>query len=387
MQIPISKNRSIKLALGFDDVSLEPSAQTIDPDLVDISFSVGDRKFETPIVASAMDSVVDPNMMSLLTNEGCFGVLNLDGVWSKFENPEEKIKAIVDADDQAVTAVMQEIYQTPSKPDLALQRVRDVKKSGAYCAVSCTPSTAIMLADDIAKAGADLIVIQSTVTSVRHRTTTGKMLNIADLCVKLDIPIWIGNTSGYQVSLDLMRAGAAGILVGVGPGAACTTRGVTGVGVPQITATAECAAARDDFFAETNRYVNVITDGGMRKGGEICKALASGADLVMIGSPFASCPEAPSSPYHWGMATPHPALPRGVRVKNHSQIPLKQLIHGPAKVTDGTQNLVGAIRSSMGLCGAATIKEFRNTQLIFSLSFMSEGKQMQRVQELGMGSK
>ena len=383
MEFALSKNRSVKLALGFDDVSLEPSASTTDPEDVDLSWKLGDRTFSLPIIAAAMDAVVDPAMAKSFADFGSFAVMNLEGVWTRYEDTAPVYARIRAASQEDATAVLQQAYAEPIKEHLFEKRIKQLKEAGAVAAVSLTPLGAMKYGALAVESGAEILIVQSTVTSPSHRSSKGDVLSVGDLVSGLNIPVIVGNCVGYDVAYILMQAGVQGILVGVGPGAACTTRDVTGVGVPQITATADAAAARDDYFSKTGRYVAIITDGGMRKGGEMAKALAAGADALMIGSVFAGCPEAPGSPYHWGMATPHKSLPRGVRVKVSHCTPLEKTLFGPSSTTDGTQNLVGALKSSMGLCGADNIREFHKTKLVVSLSFMSEGKLLQRQQTRG----
>lgn len=395
MQFPLSRNRSITLALGFDDVSLIPGLATIDPADVDLSFELaapgGAQRYGLPILAAAMDGVVDVRIARLFDDYGGLGVLNLEGIYCRYEDYKPVIERIKAADDDQVVSVFQDIYQQGVKPELIAQRISEIKAGATAdgrprrAAVSLTPVGAMKYAEAVVRAGADVLVIQSTVTSTKHRSSKGASLDVAGLVKSLSIPVIVGNAVSYEVAYALFEAGAAGLLVGIGPGQACTTRGVTGVGIPQITATADCAAARDDYFKASGRYPLVITDGGMRKGGEICKALASGGDAIMTGSIFAGCPEAPAAPYHWGMAAPDPSLPRGTRVKSNVSVPLKQVLFGPARVNDGTQNLTGAIRSAMGLCGAQTIRDFHRTELAVSLSFMTEGKALQIGQRVGMG--
>jgi IMP dehydrogenase len=392
MDFQLSRNRKISLALGFNDVSLVPGVATIDPADVDVSWELhppqGEPlRYALPILAAAMDGVTDVRVARLFSEWGGIAVLNLEGIYCRYEDYQPVLQRIVDTDDEHVTSLFQELYREPVKPELIHQRIAEIQEGGHTAAVSLTPVGAMKYAQVVQEAKADMLVLQSTVISTEHRSSSGGSLDIAGLIRSCGIPVLAGNVSGYELSYALMEAGAAGILVGVGPGQACTTRGVTGVGVPQITATADCAAARDDYFGKTDRYVAVITDGGMRVGGEICKALAAGADAIMTGSIFAGCPESPASPYHWGMATPDPNLPRGTRVRSNVSVPLKQVLFGPSHVTDGTQNLVGAIRSAMSLCGAANIQEFHQTQLAFSLSFMTEGKALQMGQGVGMGSR
>jgi len=385
MEFMLSKHRKVKLALGFNDVSLVPSQATVDPADCDTSFELGGVSYALPILASAMDGVVDVRIARLFSEYGGLGVLNLEGIYCRYADYHSVLEQITGADDEHVTAIFQEIYKQPIQTELIEQRIAEIKEGGHRAAVSLTPAGALKHAHVVRQAGADVLVVQSTVTSTKHRSSSGGVLNVSELIGGLDMPVLVGNCVTYEVAYALLEAGAAGVLVGIGPGQACTTRGVTGVGVPQITATADCAAARDDYLEQTGRYALVITDGGMRKGGQVCKALATGADAVMTGSIFAGCPESPAAPYHWGMATPDPSLPRGTRVKSNVSVPLKQVLFGPSKVTDGSQNLVGAIRSAMGLCGATTIREFHQTQLAVSLSFMTEGKQLQLSQRVGMG--
>ncbi len=381
MEFLISKYRKARLALGFDDVSLAPSASTVDPDDVDLSFAIGDRTFALPIIAAAMDSVVDPKMAARFTKFGGFAVLNLEGVWGRYENPYEVLSKIAAASDDEATPILQEVYSArPVTEELVVRSVKALKDEGAIAAVSLTPLGVKRYWEAARESGAEILVVQSTVTSPKHRSKSGEVLDIGDLVSSTwdaKVPLIVGNCVGYEVALELMRAGSDGILIGVGPGQACTTRDVTGVGVPQITATAEAADARDDFERETGKRVAVITDGGMRTSGQVAKCLAAGADAVMFGSVFTGCPEAPAHPYHWGMAAPHPNLPRGTRVKSDGGVSIEQVLFGPARVSNGTQNITGGIRSSMGLAGAATIKEFQKTSLYVSTSFRTEGKSLQ----------
>lgn len=378
MEFLISKYKKAKLALGFDDVSLAPSASTLDPEDVDLSFKLKDREFSLAIIASAMDSVVDPGFASLITGFGSFGVLNLEGVWGRYEDPSEVLARIAGARDEDAQAVLQEVYSAEDvKEECIVRSLGKMKDAGAVLAVSLTPLGVKRFWPAASAAGAEILVVQSTVTSPRHRSSSGEVLDIAELCAGIEIPLIIGNCVGYEVAIELMRAGADAILVGVGPGQACTTREVTGVGVPQITATAEAADARRDYEEESGRRVTVIADGGMRNAGQIAKCLAAGADAVMLGSVFAGSLESPGQPYHWGMAAPHPSLPRGTRVRVLGGVPAERVLFGPARVSDGTENLVGGVKSSMGLSGARNIKEFHNTELYVSLGFKTEGKSLQ----------
>jgi IMP dehydrogenase len=319
-------------------------------------------------------------------NLGCLAVLNLEGIFTRYEDPGAVLQRIAAAGDDKATGVLQEIYRQPVRPELFAGVLKRVKDAGAPAVGSLTPLGAKRYGSAAMDAGLDVLLVQSTVTSVRHRSSRGDALSISDLTSSASIPVLVGNCVTYEVAYEQMKAGAQGVLVGVGPGEACTTRAVTGVGVPQITATANAAAAREDYFQETGRYVPVITDGGMRRGGQMAKALAAGADAIMVGSIFAGCPETPAPHYHWGMATPDPNLPRGTRVRVDKEISLKQLLFGPTSVTTGEENLVGCLRSSMGLCGASNIREFHSIDMVFSLSFMTEGKILQRAQQLGMGA-
>jgi len=385
MEFAITSHRRIRLALGFDDVSLVPSAATVDPRDVDVSFQLGPHSFKFPVIASAMDGVVSPSFAAVLHGLGGLGVINLEGIFTRYEKPEPVLARIAQASDEEATPLLQEVYREPVKPALIERTIHQIKGTGALAAGSLTPRATRDLGELAVGAGLDILVVQSTVTSPRYRTTKGHELSVLELTQHLKIPILVGNCVSYEVALEFMHAGIDGVLVGVGPGQACTTRAVTGVGVPQITATADVAAARDDFHESTGKYVLVVTDGGMRQGGQIAKALAAGADAVMVGSIFAGCPETPAAPYHWGMATPDPNLPRGTRVRVDKQIPVQKLLFGPSSVTDGTENLVGCVVSAMSLCGAAKISEFHQIELVFSLSFLSEGKNLQRSQRLGMG--
>ena len=385
MEFMLSKNRKVRFALGFEDVSLIPSLATIDPQDCDTSFELGGQSYKLPIIAAAMDGVVDVRVARLFSEYGGLGVLNLEGIYCRYDDYDPVLARIAAADDEQATAILQELYREPVRPELIERRIAGIKEGGCRAAVSLTPAGALKWAGVVRDAQPDVLVIQSTVTSTNHRSSRGESLDVAELVGGMECPVLVGNCVSYEVAYALMEAGAAGVLVGIGPGEACTTRGVTGVGIPQITATADCAAARDDYHAKTGRQVLVITDGGMRRGGQICKALAAGADAVMTGSIFAGCPESPAAPYHWGMSAPDPSLPRGTRVKSTVSVPLKQVLFGPSRVSDGTQNLLGAIRSAMGLCGAGSIREFHKTQLAVSLSFMTEGKQLQHSQHVGMG--
>jgi IMP dehydrogenase len=388
----IGRNRKARVTYGFDEIALVPGRVTINPNEVDIRWRLPRRKsgpleFKIPILASAMDGVVDVRFAAAMSSLGGLAVLNLEGVQTRYKNPQEVLQKVVDADKAEITALLQKIYQEPVQEDLIGARIRQIKDAGAIAAVSSIPQRAEQFGAIAQEAGADVFVVQSTVSTVRHITSEYKSLDLERFCHEMKIPVIIGNTVGYDVTLEIMECGASAVLIGVGPGAACTSRGVLGLGVPQVTATVDCAAARDAYFKKTARYVPIITDGGMSRGGDVCKALACGADAVMVGSAFAKAQEAPGSGYHWGMATPHANLPRGTRIKVGTTGSLKQILFGPAEVDDGSQNLVGAITTCMGNVGARTISDFQQTEIIIAPSIKTEGKLFQTVQSVGMGSR
>ncbi|HQE25526.1 MAG TPA: GuaB3 family IMP dehydrogenase-related protein, partial [Candidatus Atribacteria bacterium] len=334
----------LRTAYGFDDVSLVPGEVTIDPKEVDITTTIGGEKLDIPILGAAMDGVIDPRMAVEIGRLGGWGVLNLEGLFTRYDDPYSIIEEIVSQPGEKATDFIQEVYRSPIKEHLVGQRIQEIKKEGVKAVASLTPSRAEDLAKVAREAGLDVLVIQSTVTTLRHHSSTSRVLDLEKFCRESPIPVLVGNCATYKVALELMRAGVAGILVGIGPGAACTTRAVLGIGVPQVTATFDAARARDTYLEATGRYVAVITDGGMRVGGDIAKAIASGADAVMLGSPLASAREAPGKGYHWGMATPDPNLPRGTLVQVGIKGSLKEILLGPSHLTDGTMNLVGALR-------------------------------------------
>src|SRR5436305_3303754 len=388
----IGRNRKARVTYGFDEIALVPGSVTINPDEVDTTWRFSRRDAETlefkiPILASAMDGVVDVRFAAEMSNLGALAVLNLEGVQTRYKNPEEVLHKVVEADKSEVTGILQRIYQEPVQPDLIAARVRQMKDNGAIAAVSSIPQRAAEFGAIAQEAGADIFVVQSTVSTVRHISSEYRSLDLEKFCREMRIPVIVGNTVTYEVTLEVMECGPAAVLVGVGPGAACTSRGVLGLGVPQVTATVDCAAARDAYFKKTSRYVPIITDGGMSKGGDVCKALACGADAVMVGSAFARSQEAPGAGYHWGMATPHVNLPRGTRIKVGTTGSLKQILFGPAEVDDGRQNLVGAITTCMGNVGARDIAEFQQTEIIIAPSIKTEGKLFQSVQSVGMGTR
>jgi len=369
--------KQLRRAYGFDEVAIVPGDVTINPDQVNIDFKIDDFVFSIPIMASAMDAVTDVNFAVLMGKMGGLAALHLEGVQTRYDNPGEVLSEIAQASDAKVTPLLQRIYSRPIKESLIGERIRAIKKSGSICAVSATPANTKRFAPIATEAGADIFVVQSTVTTARHISKSYRGLIFSELCQSIPIPVIVGNCVSYSACLELMRTGVSGVLVGVGPGAACTTREVLGVGVPQITATMDCAAARDEYLRESGRYVPIITDGGFRKGGDICKTFAAGADAVMLGSVFAQAKEAPGLGYHWGMAHPHPALPRGTRIRVGNTGTLEQILFGPASVTDGSQNLVGAIRTAMGVCGASTIQEMHKAEMVIAPAITTEGKSWQ----------
>jgi len=376
----IPKFKDMERAYGFEEVALVPGDTTINPDQADTNFTLGKLTFSIPILAAAMDGIVDPNFAILTSKLGGLAVLNLDGIQTRYEKPDEVLAEIAQAPDAKVTSLLQKIYSEPIKENLVGERIQTIKQAGATCAVSLIPANTKRLAPVITEAGADILVVQSTVTTARHISKSYRGLIFSELCQMVPMPVIVGNCVTYNAALELMRAGIDGILVGIGPGAACTTREVLGVGVPQVTATMDCAAARETYFKETGKYVAVITDGGIRTGSDLCKAFASGADAVMLGSILAQAKEAPGKGYNWGMSHPHPALPRGTRVKVGTRASLKQLLFGPTSVTGGTENFVGALRTSMGVCGALTIKDMHKVKMVIAPTIKTEGKYFQAMQ-------
>ena len=371
---PVSSFKDMRRSYSFEEVALVPGDTTINPEQADIDFSLGDLTLSLPFLAAAMDGVVDPRFAILLSELGGLAVLNLEGVQTRYQNPEEILAEIITAPADRVTSLLQKAYSEPIREDLISQRIQFVKQAGAICAASVTPANTKRLAPIAVEAGGDVLVVQSTVTTARHISKSYRGLSFSELCQTISVPIIVGNCVSYSAALELMRTGVAAILVGVGPGAACTTREVLGIGVPQVTATMDCAAAREEYFRETGRYVAVITDGGIRVGSDLCKAFASGADAVMLGSIFAQAEEAPGKGHHWGMSTPHPDLPRGTRVKVGTSAPLKQILFGPTSVTNGSQNLAGALRTAMGVCGAQTIRELQKVEMVIAPAIKTEGK-------------
>jgi len=368
------KFKQLRRSYGFDEVAIVPGDITVNPDQTNIDFKIENFTFSIPIIASAMDAVTDVNLAILMSQLGGLAVLNLEGIQTRYDNPEEILAEIARASSAEVTPLLQKIYSQPIKENLIGQRIQAIKKAGAVCAVSVAPANTKRLAPIAAEAKADIFVVQSTVTTARHISKSYRGLIFPELRQSIPIPVIVGNCVSYSACLELMRTGISGVLVGVGPGAACTTREVLGVGVPQITATIDCAAARDEYLNESGRYVPIITDGGFRKGGDLCKAVAAGADAVMLGSVLAQAKEAPGLGYHWGMSHPHPALPRGTRIKVGTISSLEQILFGPTSVTDGSQNFVGALRTAMGVCGVLTIPEMHQVEMVIAPAITTEGK-------------
>ncbi|GAB4288850.1 MAG: GuaB3 family IMP dehydrogenase-related protein [Oscillatoriaceae cyanobacterium] len=386
MEILIGRGKTARRAYGIDEIALVPGTRTLDPSLADTSFEIGGIKREIPIIASAMDGVVDVRMAVLLSQLGAIGVLNLEGIQTRYEDPNPILDRIASVSNTEFVPLMQELYAEPIKPELIVQRIREIKTQGGIAAVSATPAGAVKFGAAVAEAGADLFFVQATVVSTAHLSPESVApLDLVQFCREMPVPVILGNCVTYQVTLNLMKAGAAGVLVGIGPGAACTSRGVLGVGIPQATAVADCAAARNDYYQETGKYVPVIADGGLITGGDICKCIACGADAVMIGSPLARAKEAPGRDYHWGMATPSPVLPRGTRIRVGTTGTLEQILRGPAQLDDGTHNLLGALKTSMGTLGAKNIKEMQQVEVVIAPSLLTEGKVYQKAQHLGMG--
>jgi len=388
----IGRNRKARVTYGFDEIALVPGEVTINPAEVDTSFHIpkpdgSTIKLPIPILASAMDGVTDVKFCIEMGKLGGLAVINLEGVQTRYDDPGEVLDKIAKADKEEVTELIQKAYLEPIKPKLITKRIQELKNAGVLAAVSSIPQKAEEFGKIAQDAGVDVFVVQSTVSTVRHISTQYKSLDLARFCKEMKAPVIIGNAVTYNVTQELMECGVAGVLIGVGPGAACTSRGVLGLGVPQVTATVDCAAARDYHHKKTGRYVPIITDGGMSKGGDVCKALACGSDAVMVGSAFARAKEAPGRGNHWGMATPHANLPRGTRIKVGLSGSLKQILFGPATVDDGSQNLVGAITTCMGNVGAANIRQFQETEIIIAPSIKTEGKLFQTVQSVGMGTR
>jgi len=381
----LGRTRTARRAYGFDEIALVPAAATVDPEDVEISWSIGDLRFDLPFLAAAMDSVVDCLSATRLGRLGAVGVLNLEGVQTRYERPDEALEAIAAAAPEEAVATLQEVYRAPIRDELVGERIAAVRRSGASCLVSVTPARAAHLAPLAAEAGAAAVLVQSTVSSNRHRSRRGAVLSIRELVERLPIPVLAGNCATYDGAMDLLEAGAAAVFVGVGPGAACTSRRVLGIGVPQATAISDAAAARDEFRRRTGVHVPLVADGGIGVGGEVAKAIACGADAVMLGSALAAAEEAPGRGYHWGMAAPHADLPRGTRIRMGTAGTLEQILLGPAVTDDGSQNLAGALRVAMGLVGAADIPGMHEVEVILAPAVATEGKRLQFVQRVGQG--
>jgi IMP dehydrogenase len=384
-EVEIGIGKTGRRAYGFDDIAIVPSRRTRDPDDIDISWDLDAYHFELPLLASAMDGVVSPRIAVELGRLGGLGVLNLEGLWTRYEDPDPVYGEIASLPDAEATKRMQEIYAEPIKPELIGRRVSEIKEAGVVTAASLTPQRVARYHQFALDAGLDILVIQGTVVSAEHVSSTSEPLNLKTFIAHYDLPVIVGGCASYATALHLMRTGAAGVLVGVGPGAACTTRGVLGIGVPMATALADAAGARIRHLEETGRYVQVIADGGMRTGGDVAKAVACGADAVMIGSPLARAVEAPGRGHHWGMATFHPDLPRGTRVRTRPLGTLKEILLGPAPVNDGSMNLFGGLRTSMATTGYQTVKEFQKAEVMVAPALQTEGKILQRSQGVGMG--
>jgi IMP dehydrogenase len=386
MEVEIGRGKKARRAYGFDDIAIVPSRRTRDPDDIDITWTLGPYRFELPLLAAAMDGVVSPQVAGIVGKLGGLAVLNLEGIWTRYEDAGEQLERIAHLPKEHATAEMQRIYQAPIQEELVARRIREIKEQGVVCAASLTPQRVSKYHEMALEAGLDIMVIQGTVISAEHVSEKSEPLNLKEFIREMPIPVVVGGCASYSTGLHLMRTGAVGVLVGVGPGAACTTRGVLGIGVPQATAIADVAAARSQHMLETGEYVNVIADGGMRNGGDVSKAFACGGDAVMIGSPLARAYEAPGRGFHWGMATFHPTLPRGARVRTTQNGTLEQILLGPAHENDGTFNLMGSLRTSMATCGYEDIPSFHRAEIMVAPALQTEGKQLQRDQAVGMGA-
>jgi IMP dehydrogenase len=388
MEVEIGRGKKGRRAYGFDDIAIVPSRRTRDPDEVDITWKLGPYRFELPLLASAMDGVVSPQTAGIIGRLGGLAVLNLEGVFTRYEDADAQLERIAQLPKDEATAEMQRIYREPIKDELITRRIREIKDMGVVCAASLTPQRVRTHYEAALDAGLDILVIQGTVISAEHVSNDESRppLNLKEFIRDVPVPVVVGGCASYATGLHLMRTGAVGVLVGVGPGAACTTRGVLGIGVPQATAIADVAGARSQHMMETGEYVEVIADGGMRNGGDIAKAFACGSDAVMIGSPLARAYEAPGQGFHWGMATFHSSLPRGARVKTTQNGSLEQILLGPAHENDGTFNLMGSLRTSMATCGYEDIRTFQRAEVMVAPSLQTEGKQLQRDQAIGMGA-
>lgn len=384
-QFYIGVDRKARRCYGFDEIALVPGKVTVNPSETDPGFEFAGKKYKAPIMASAMDGVVNVKFAIEMGKLGGIAVLNLEGVQTRYDNPEEVLEKIAKATPEEATKLTQSIYAPPIKERLIAKRIKEIKKANVPAIVSSIPQKAERFGKIAEEAGCDIFIVQATVTTKKHISKQYKSTDLKKLCRSLKIPVIIGNCVTYDVALELMETGCEGLLIGIGPGTACTTRGVLGIGVPQVTATVDCAAARNNYFKKKKKYVSIITDGGMSTGGDICKAFACGADAVMLGNAFARATEAPGMGYHWGMATPHPNLPRGTRIKVGTSGTLSEILFGPAKTDDGTQNLVGALTTSMGNLGVRNIKGMHSVEIIIAPSIQTEGKVFQAAQRVGMG--
>ncbi|MHB1412931.1 MAG: GuaB3 family IMP dehydrogenase-related protein [Thermoleophilia bacterium] len=385
MEVEIGRGKKGRRAYGLDDIAIVPSRRTRDVEDIDITWQIGPHRLDIPCLASAMDGVVDPKFAVAMGKIGGLAVLNLEGIQTRFEDAEDQLKKIAALPADQATQGLQEIYQEPVKEELITQRIKEIKQSGVLAAASLTPQKVTQYYERALEAGLDVLIIQGTVVSAEHVSSVVEPLNLKKFIAEVPLPVIVGGCASYTTALHLMRTGAVGVLVGVGPGAACTTRGVLGIGVPQATAVADASAARVQHLLETGDYVNVIADGGMRTGGDIAKAIACGADGVMIGSPLSRAFEAPGHGYHWGMATFHPQLPRGTRVKTNQVASLEEILVGPARENDGTLNLFGALKTSLATCGYENIHAFQKAEVMVAPSLQTEGKKLQREQDVGMG--
>ena len=384
-EVEIGLGKTARRAYGFDDIAIVPTRRTRDPEDVSIAWEIDAYRFDLPLLASAMDGVVSPETAIAIGQLGGVGVLNLEGLWTRYEDPEPVLDEIASQPPEKATLRMQELYAEPIKPELIGERIRQIKDAGVISCASVTPQRTEQLAPHMLAAELDLMVIQGTVVTAEHKSKNHEPLNLKQFVRRLEIPVIVGGCASYDAALHLIRTGAAGILVGVGPGQACTTRGVLGIGVPQATAIADTRAARMRHLDETGVYVHIIADGGMATGGDIAKAIVCGADAVMIGSPLAAAHEAPGRGHHWGMATFHPTLPRGARVQTTPRGTLEEILVGPAKENDGRLNLFGGLRTSMATCGYESLKEFQKADVMIAPSLQTEGKSLQRSQGIGMG--
>lgn len=388
----IGRGKKTRRSYGFDEISLVPSGDTLDMELCETNWSLSGINFESPIIASAMDSVVSPENAALISKEGALAVLNLQGIYTRYEDYQKVLNKIIKAPKDQFVTLMQEIYKEPIKEELIGKIIKQIKDQGGVAAVSVTPNKANYYAPILEAAGVDIIVIQSTVVGLNHKSLEERVtedpsieLNLTDFCAQRSVPVIVGNCADYNVASKLVRTGISALLVGIGPGAACTSRGVLGIGVPMATSIADCRAARDEFFTESGIYVPIIADGGMSVAGDICKAIACGADATMIGSPFAKTKGAPGGGFHWGMATPSPVLPRGTRIEVGTLGTVHEFLHGPAKYDDGSQNFVGALKTSMATLGVSNLKEMQDVDVVIAPSILTEGKVYQKAQNLGMG--